>query len=97
MREGDVVLALEVPHLPGRSVSIGIITKLYNGSDGVPRRADVRVRGMDYYRALRSLSPFGSCWENKKTTDKQKNDEKDSLTAELTKEGEAVQKSQVAK
>lgn len=55
---GDVVVALDVPHLAHRAVSLGRIIKLYPGADGIPRRADVLVRGKLYHRAVHSLAPL---------------------------------------
>lgn len=58
VQEGDVVVALDVPPLPGQSVSLGRIERLWAGADGVARRADVVVRGKTYQRALKSLAPL---------------------------------------
>lgn len=59
-RTGDIVIALDVPPLPGQAVSIGRIETLWAGADGLPRRADVKVRGKIYHRALKSLAPLYS-------------------------------------
>lgn len=56
--EGDVVIVGDVPPLPHRLVSLGKVVKLYAGADGIPRRADVLVRGKVYQRAVKSLAPF---------------------------------------
>lgn len=57
VKEGDVIVVLDVPNLPHCGFSLGRISKLYAGRDGVPRRADVVVRRKEYHRA-RSLAPL---------------------------------------
>lgn len=56
--EGDVVVVFDGPHLPHSPFSLGVVEAVKRGTDGIARRADVRIRGKKYHRAIRSLAPL---------------------------------------